>query len=138
MRWSASPRRRQLRDAVSRRRDAVTRRWNGAGAHIAMLEKLLMLGQLSEKAVQLAQVAMSGETLGAMLEEVGMREEIGVREEIALLKKDLSLTLYRVKFFIVWMLCREKEGGREGGREGRKESLYTFLLVRFKNPTKYL
>jgi hypothetical protein len=31
-------------------------------AHIAMLEKLLMLGQSSEKAVQLAQVAMSGET----------------------------------------------------------------------------
>jgi hypothetical protein len=57
-----------------------------------------------------------------------MLEEVGMREEIAMLKKDLSLTLYRVKFLIVWMLCRKKEGGREGG----KESLYTFLLVRFK------
>jgi hypothetical protein len=84
--------------------------------HFAMLEKLPMLGQLSEKVVQLAQVAMSGETLGAMLEEIVMREEIGM------LKKDLSLTLYRVKFLIVWMLCRKKEGGKKGGKEG--EPLY--------------
>lgn len=45
-----------------------------------------MMGLLSEKVVQLAQVATSGETLGAVLEEVAMREEI------AMLKKDLSLT----------------------------------------------
>jgi hypothetical protein len=103
MRWGAAPWRRRHRDAVSWRRDA-------AGDPFCYVGKASHVGTIVGKGCPLAQIAMSGETLGVMLEEVAMPEEIGM------LKKDLSLTLYRVKFLIVWMLCRKKEGGRERGR----------------------
>jgi hypothetical protein len=63
-----------------------------------------MLGEVSDEVVQLAQVAML--------------------EEVAMLKRDLSLTLYRVKFLIGWMLWRKKEGGKEGRR-----AFIQFLIV---------